>query len=159
MSNNFYNNIVPANARIFINSLSNTKPINESFFTEQELNILRNAYKNSLTSGNKKNIQYEDYPYGKSSNHAPFGNMPQIILDSLIDKGYSLSNTIGRVNYYKDNKGNIHIKDKYDFSNVANFPEEAYTWSPTFRKLHNIGNKYIKPRAVDINIGKIRRVS
>lgn len=155
MSNNFYNNIVPANARVFINSLLNTKPINESFFTEQELNMLRNVYKNSLTSGNKKNIQYEDYPNGKSSNHAPFENMPQIILDSLLDKGYSLSTTIGRANYYKDNNGNTHIKDKYDFSSIANDPAEAYKWSPTFRKLHNIGNQYIKPRAVDINIGKL----
>lgn len=59
-----------------------------------------------------KSLQYPDYPPMRTKNSG-IDSTP--IFQNLTDPSYSMATTIGRGNYTKDQYGNTHIIDTYDF--------------------------------------------
>ena len=153
LADNAYKNRVPVNVRLFAKQFLNPTTITENNFTPRELDAIRGAVYNMNHTGNKKSIQYDDYP--RTTHGGGLGECPlSLLAKSFIDPGLSTSYALGRVGrIYNSPKGNVHLADTYNFKPSSEFPEEAPTWSEAMRKAHDISAKYGTPMNMDINLG------
>lgn len=108
----------PPAVRAFATTLvGDRSKIDESFFTNEELEILRDTAERSIAEG-KKEIGYGDYnkehPRGWEKSFIPGGT--ESVLHALTDLPSSLSFTLGMAQINKEDDGTIVIKDKYDFA-------------------------------------------
>ena len=150
---NLYKEVVPSNIRMFAKQFINPQPITERNFTQQELDAMRDAYYNSQHTGDKKTIQYDDYPRTTKGGGLSESLIP-LVAKSMVDKGLSTSYTLGRVNkIYHSPQGNVHLSDIYNFKPSSEFADEAGGWSEVMRRAHDIAAKYGSPMSVDINLG------
>lgn len=153
LADNAYKNTVPVNLRLLAKQFINPTTVTEANFNQRELDALRDAVYNMNHTGNKKNIQYDDYP--RTTQGGGLQENPlSLIAKSFIDPGLATSYAVGRVNrIYKSPLGNTHLADTYNFKPASEFPEEAPSWSNIIRQAHNISAKYGTPMNMDINLG------
>jgi len=99
-------------------------------------------------------IQYKDYPVDEKYKGYSVSNAP--ITASFDDKGYSMSTAIGRAKYVKDENGNVHVIDTYNFPKGVKM-DNYKNWSKPFAAFHLLGEKFSNDMPVDINLGLLGR--
>ena len=103
-------------------------------------------------------IQYADYGLGHGSDLANIGkNAKQ---RSVAGSPYSLMTTVGRANYNKDNQGNTHITDTYNFNKTPKeFKKQTKNntkgWDKDYSLLRQLGEILGDGMPININLGKV----
>lgn len=155
---------LPTNVRALALGLANKDPnlvVTEQFLRPNDIKMLREAYRNSTYNYNpdKKNyLDYGNYPNGQKNffihkndkGQAVGDNWMEIIAKSILDPSYNMQTTIGRTNvpYTRNNKGEIIIRDSYDF----NFRKPTKTNS-AFDDAHMFAYDKVTPYQWNINLG------
>lgn len=154
------NNFLPTNLSALVIGLRNSNPnlvLTEKDLKPNEINVLREAYKNSLnnTGSQKNNIIYENYPNWEKNYFLQYDKKGNIVGDSFLKMAaksltsptYRMMTTIGRTRYpYKiNNRGEVIITDTYDFP--------KYKDNSDFSKVHELGSTIKNPYTWSINLG------
>jgi len=110
-------NKIPANARFFTTDiLGIDTPADNSYFTENQLNILRDSATGALDKG-KNSMTYEDYPSGKSDvSYQEKGIME--LANKMFDDEFQMRTTIGAANLTIDANGDIILTDRFNFNDA-----------------------------------------
>ena len=108
-------NKIPANVRFFTTDvLGIDTPADNTYFTEDQLKILRDSAINSLDKG-KSSMTYEDYPSGKSDiSYQEKGIME--LANKMMDDEFQMRTTIGAANLTIDANGDIILTDRFNFN-------------------------------------------
>ena len=110
-------NKIPANVRFFTTDvLGIDTPADNTYFTEDQLKILRDSAINSLDKG-KSSMTYEDYPSGKSDiSYQEKGIME--LANKMMDDEFQMRTTIGAANLTIDANGDIILTDRFNFNDA-----------------------------------------
>jgi ribosome recycling factor len=126
--------ILPSSYRLYLRSLAGiTDPVNESFFKDSELNMMRKKIGRSEISNETGDTNYSlpkntiGYGYRGGKNLS--------VLGALTDDETNIDMTIGRANYTKDKEGNYILEDKYDFEGIVGGRSYGKMGEETYRKL------------------------
>jgi hypothetical protein len=109
-------------------------------------------------------LQYSDYVSPSMDKYDSIAAVP--VTNSFKDPGLAIALALGRANYTRDQFGNLHVKDVYDFpgaKETQSMPLQNrlsrlfnrgsnYGWNPTFGLLHTVGEQFSKPMNVDVQI-------
>jgi len=109
--------LLPSSYRLYLRSLSGiTDPIDESFFKDSELNMLRKKIARSEiakeTNDQSYNLPKDTIGYGYRE------GKDFTVFNALTDDETNIDMTIGRAKYKKDKDGNYILEDKYNFNSV-----------------------------------------
>lgn len=109
--------LLPSSYRLYLRSLAGiTDPVDESFFKDSELDMLRKKIGRSEIS---KEVGDENYPLPKNTiGYGYRGGKDLSASRALTDDETNIDMTIGKANYTKDKDGNYILKDKYDFDGI-----------------------------------------
>ena len=109
--------LLPSSYRLYLRSLAGiTDPVDESFFKDSELDMLRKKIGRSEIS---KETGDENYPLPKNTiGYGYRGGKDLSVSRALTDDETNIDMTIGKANYTKDKDGNYILKDKYDFDGI-----------------------------------------
>ena len=109
--------LLPSSYRLYLRSLAGiTDPVDESFFKDSELDMLRKKIGRSEIS---KEVGDENYPLPKNTiGYGYRGGKDLSVSRALTDDETNIDMTIGKANYTKDKDGNYILKDKYDFDGI-----------------------------------------
>ncbi len=121
---------LPTNAKVFIESVIDKKkdPITNQDFSDEEILIIRDLVSSSLKPqvGNygaypptPGTVNYQTYGHSLESEPKYFG-MPlhksaNLSATSMFDPKSRVATTLGQFRYELDDKGDVKIKDTYDF--------------------------------------------
>ena len=110
-------NKIPANARFFTTDiLGIDTPADNSYFTENQLNILRDSATDALDKG-KNSMTYEDYPSGKSDiSYQSEGILG--LANKMFEDEFQMRTTIGAANLTIDANGDIILTDRFNFNDA-----------------------------------------
>ena len=110
-------NKIPTNARFFTTDiLGIDTPADNSYFTENQLNILRESATSALDKG-KNSMTYGDYPSGKSDvSYQEKGIME--LANKMFDDEFQMRTTIGAANLTIDANGDIILTDRFNFNDA-----------------------------------------
>ena len=110
-------NKIPANARFFTTDiLGIDTPADNSYFTENQLDILRNSATDALDKG-KNSMTYEDYPSGKSDiSYQSEGILG--LANKMFEDEFQMRTTIGAANLTIDANGDIILTDRFNFNDA-----------------------------------------
>lgn len=118
---------LPLPARLYIDSVynKNKEPINESYFSNDELNIVKDLVAASVIKDEKlvETPGYVNYnTYKKGSDPDSFSAVeddPTVrpnLLSALFTDSGKIKTSLGQFNYEVTKEGDILVKDKYDFN-------------------------------------------
>ena len=109
--------LLPSSYRLYLRSLAGiTDPVDESFFKDSELDMLRKKIGRSEIS---KEVGDENYPLPKNTiGYGYRGGKDLSVSRALTDDETNIDMTIGKANYTKDKDGNYILKDKYNFDGI-----------------------------------------
>jgi hypothetical protein len=109
--------LLPSSYRLYLRSLSGiTDPVDESFFKDSELDMLRKKIGRSEIA---KETGDENYSLPKNTiGYGYRGGKDLSASRALTDDETNIDMTIGKANYTKDKDGNYILKDKYDFDGI-----------------------------------------
>jgi hypothetical protein len=109
--------LLPSSYRLYLRSLSGiTDPVDESFFKDSELDMLRKKIGRSEIA---KETGDENYLLPKNTiGYGYRGGKDLSASRALTDDETNIDMTIGKANYTKDKDGNYILKDKYDFDGI-----------------------------------------
>ena len=109
--------LLPSSYRLYLRSLSGiTDPVDESFFKDSELNMMRKKIGRSEIA---KETGDENYLLPKNTiGYGYRGGKDLSASGALTDDETNIDMTIGKANYIKDKDGNYILKDKYDFDGI-----------------------------------------
>ena len=126
--------LLPSSYRLYLRSLSGiTDPVDESFFKDSELNMLRKKIGRSEISketGNY-NLPKDTIGYGDKKDLTAF--------NAFADDETNIDMTIGRANYTKDKDGNYILEDNYDFSGIVGGRSYGKMGEETYSKISGAG--------------------
>ena len=126
--------LLPSSYRLYLRSLSGiTDPVDESFFKDSELNMLRKKIGRSEISketGNY-NLPKDTIGYGDKKDLTAF--------NAFADDETNIDMTIGRANYTKDKDGNYILEDKYDFNSIVGGRSYGKMGAETYNKISGAG--------------------
>ena len=126
--------LLPSSYRLYLRSLSGiTDPVDESFFKDSELNMLRKKIGRSEISketGNY-NLPKDTIGYGDKKDLTAF--------NAFADDETNIDMTIGRANYTKDKDGNYILEDKYDFNSIVGGRSYGKMEEETYNKISGAG--------------------
>jgi hypothetical protein len=107
--------LLPSSYRLYLRSLAGiTDPVDESFFKDSELDMIRKKVGRSEIS---KEVGDENYLLPKNTIGYGYRDGKDLSVSrALTDDETNIDMTIGKANYTKDEDGNYILKDKYDFS-------------------------------------------
>ena len=110
-------NKIPANVRFFTTDvLGIDTPADNTYFTEDQLKILRDSAVGALDKG-KSSMTYEDYPSGKSDiSYQEKGIME--LANKMMDDEFQMRTTIGAANLTIDANGDIILTDRFNFNDA-----------------------------------------
>lgn len=112
-ANDYFN--LPLPARLYIDSVvkKDTTPIDENYFSTEELNSIKDLVASSISNTNKKQTPgYVNYDTYKNNSSISDLNL----LSGLFTKSGKIANSLGQFNYELDKNGDIIVKDTYDFN-------------------------------------------
>lgn len=112
-ANDYFN--LPLPARLYIDSVvkKDTTPIDENYFSTEELNSIKDLIASSVSSTSKK--QTPGYVnYGTYKNNSSISDLN--LISGLFTKSGRIANSLGQFNYELDENGDIVVKDTYDFN-------------------------------------------
>jgi hypothetical protein len=142
--------LFPTAAKTLIETVQGNKtPITEKNFTPEELIALKKLID---ITGNRGNVQYEDYLNLMKKEQQEKGTIPMSInpsLLSVLDPIGNVQTTLGRFTYTRDANGNLVVVDKYDFNPIPSF-------SGAYGAIRNYAGEKIprgSGREVMINLG------
>jgi hypothetical protein len=142
--------LFPTAAKTLIETVQGNKtPITEKNFTPEELIALKKLID---ITGNRGDVQYEDYFNLMKKEQKEKGTIPMSInpsLLSVLDPLGNVQTTLGRFTYSRDKNGNLVVVDKYDFNPVPSF-------SGSYGAIRNYAGEKIpigSGREVMINLG------
>ena len=122
--------LLPSSYRLYLRSLSGiTDPVDESFFKDSELDMMRKKIGRSEIS---KETGDANYPLPKNTIGYGYKDKKILsVLGALTDDETNIDMTIGKANYKKDKEGNYILEDKYDFNGIigggyGKMKEETY---------------------------------
>jgi hypothetical protein len=102
---------IPSAVRLFADTvLGNKEDIDESYFTQAELDRLYNIADKQISLG-KNSIGYGQY--GEKD---PWADGTQAVINALTDPAQSLAFSLGMANVSKDSTGNITVTDRYHWA-------------------------------------------
>ena len=109
--------LLPSSYRLYLRSLAGiTDPVDESFFKDSELDMIRKKVGRSEIS---KEVGDENYLLPKNTiGYGYRGGKDLSVSRALTDDETNIDMTIGKANYTKDKDGNYILKDKYDFDGI-----------------------------------------
>ena len=109
--------LLPSSYRLYLRSLAGiTDPVDESFFKDSELDMIRKKVGRSEIS---KETGDKNYPLPKNTiGYGYRGGKNLSASRALTDDETNIDMTIGKANYTKDKDGNYILKDKYDFDGI-----------------------------------------
>jgi len=109
--------LLPSSYRLYLRSLAGiTDPVDESFFKDSELNMMRKKIGRSEIA---KETGDENYHLPKNTiGYGYRGGKDLSVSRALTDDETNIDMTIGKANYTKDKNGNYILKDKYDFDGI-----------------------------------------
>ena len=177
---------LPAQVRTFLETVKVKKSkITEKDFTKKEINLIKEAIKQSRIRGkkvryfdndgevfrdrnkkartkNKGSVQYKDYPNeAKPTNRIdePFGRG-----DYNLGSSGAIRNTLGRFSYEKTPEGRLIARDNYDFKDdlVKEYgvrPSKDYKKMGTLGKIGTIAKDTLFPRPDSYKPNPLKGVS
>ena len=109
--------LLPSSYRLYLRSLAGiTDPVDESFFKDSELDMIRKKVGRSEIS---KEVGDENYLLPKNTIGYGYRDGKDLSVSrALTDDETNIDMTIGKANYTKDKDGNYILKDKYDFDGI-----------------------------------------
>lgn len=141
----------PTSGRTFVETAQGKRdPITETHFSPDELVVLRQLIE---STGNRGNVQYDDYTKFMRQQQQEKGTIPGSIAPnvlSMLDPIGNVQTTLGRFNYARDPEGNLVVIDSYDFNPIQ-------PMSGAYGALRNYAAEKIPPgsgRQVKINLGR-----
>lgn len=154
----------PTAGRTFLETVQGKRdPITEGNFSPQELAVMREMI--ASKGGDAGDIQYGDYRALAEVMRAR-GQIPASTAPSLFSMSDSLGNvqtTLGRFKYGRDAKGNLIVRDTYDFNppQDPNSMQEQrtaeYGAMGPYRLIREYAGEKVPPgrgREININLGK-----
>ena len=154
----------PTSGRTFLETVQGKRdPITEGNFSPEELSVMKEMI--ALKGGDAGDIQYGDY-HALAKVMRAQGKIPASTTPSLFSISDSLGNvqtTLGRFKYGRDAKGNLVVRDTYDFNppKDPNSMQEQRTAEYGAMGPYSLVREYagekIPPgrgREININLGK-----
>lgn len=154
----------PTAGRTFLETVQGRRdPITEGNFSPEELAVMREMI--ALKGGDAGDIQYGDYQELAKAMRAR-GNIPASTTPSLFSLSDPLGNvqtTLGRFKYGRDARGNLVVRDTYDFNppQDPNSMQEQrtaeYGAMGPYRLIREYAGEKVPPgrgREININLGK-----
>ena len=161
-------NKIPANVRFFTTDvLGIDTPADNTYFTEDQLKILRDSAVNSLDKG-KRSMTYEDYPSGKSDvSYQDKGIME--LANKMMDDEFQMRTTIGAANLTIDANGDIILTDRFNFNDAQDVKDledaknaifDIFGTDGAYKKIRKVGT-YAgsgegKGAPIEINLGQYK---
>ena len=161
-------NKIPANVRFFTTDvLGIDTPADNTYFTEDQLKILRDSAVNSLDKG-KSSMTYEDYPSGKSDiSYQEKGIME--LANKMMDDEFQMRTTIGAANLTIDANGDIILTDRFNFNDAQDVKDledaknaifDIFGTDGAYKKIRKVGT-YAgsgegKGAPIEINLGQYK---
>ena len=161
-------NKIPANVRFFTTDvLGIDTPADNTYFTEDQLKILRDSAVNSLDKG-KSSMTYEDYPSGKSDiSYQEKGIME--LANKMMDDEFQMRTTIGAANLTIDANGDIILTDRFNFNDAQDVRDledaknaifDIFGTDGAYKKIRKVGT-YAgsgegKGAPIEINLGQYK---
>ena len=161
-------NKIPANVRFFTTDvLGIDTPADNTYFTEDQLKILRDSAINSLDKG-KSSMTYEDYPSGKSDiSYQEKGIME--LANKMMDDEFQMRTTIGAANLTIDANGDIILTDRFNFNDAQDVRDledaknaifDIFGTEGAYKKIRKVGT-YAgsgegKGAPIEINLGQYK---
>ncbi len=161
-------NKIPANVRFFTTDvLGIDTPADNTYFTEDQLKILRDSAINSLDKG-KSSMTYEDYPSGKSDiSYQEKGIME--LANKMMDDEFQMRTTIGAANLTIDANGDIILTDRFNFNDAQDVKDledaknaifDIFGTDGAYKKIRKVGT-YAgsgegKGAPIEINLGQYK---
>jgi hypothetical protein len=156
--------VFPTSGRTFLETVQGKRdPITEGNFSPEELAVMKEMI--ALKGGDAGDIQYSDY-HALAKVMRAQGKIPASTTPSLFSLSDSLGNvqtTLGRFKYGRDAKGNLVVRDTYDFNppRDPNSMQEQRTAEYGAMGPYSLVREYagekIPPgrgREININLGK-----
>ena len=112
-ANDYFN--LPLPARLYIDSVikKETTPIDENYFSTEELNSIKDLIASSVLNTNKK-VTPGYVNYNTYKNNSSISDLN--LISGLFTKSGKIANSLGQFNYELDENGDIIVKDIYDFN-------------------------------------------